>query len=500
MQRSNDMKTVVENNLLPPMIVEGSTNNGKNIFEEMKRLHLPSIAITVIEDGKIAWSQEYHQSVSDDAHDQAADLSIFQAASISKSINAVLALKVLVESGEIGLDEDVNPYLKGWKIPNADDYSEKVTLRRLLSHTAGVNVGGFPGYMSTNKMIPTLLQELIGNPEITSSHEVDAKDIPDGYVNTAPVKLVEVPGAKYSYSGGGITIVQKLIEDVTGESYADLAKRYIFDPLKMSSSSFKIKYPDSTHEVIQPGCTRDGKQIDGSWHIYPESAAAGLWTTTEDLAKFAIAVRMAYLGYNPNLLSQHLASEMLRIQPNSTCGLGFFIPSKEHEGELTFSHNGSNEGYLCDYLMLPNKGVGVVVMTNSDIGLRLGSSVIRGVFDAYNWPGRRPEVKKVVVLDPVILDKCTGEFKIKTDKGSPVAVFGINEGKLFIRLPFPTLNSSETKEVVLLPESDHDFFNPEENLTIKFSPDYREITFGGLSAVRSIADLEPEPQFKYRLV
>lgn len=148
MQRKDKMMSVVENNLLPPIVIEGSTNNGTNIFDQMKRWHVPSISITVIEDGKIAWSQEYHHATNDIEHDQSDNLSTFQAASISKTINAVLALKVLVESGKIGLDEDINPYLKGWKIPNAEDYSEKVTLRRLLSHTAGVNVGGFPGYLS----------------------------------------------------------------------------------------------------------------------------------------------------------------------------------------------------------------------------------------------------------------------------------------------------------------------------------------------------------------
>lgn len=136
MQRSNTKMAAVENNLLPPMVIDGSSNNGSNIFEEMKRLRVPSIAITVIEDGKIAWSQEYHLSIGDESHGQTADLSIFQAASISKVVNAVLALKVLVESGKLQLDEDINPYLKGWKIPNAGDFSEKVTLRRLLSHTA----------------------------------------------------------------------------------------------------------------------------------------------------------------------------------------------------------------------------------------------------------------------------------------------------------------------------------------------------------------------------
>jgi len=351
----------VETNLQPPNQLIGAP--GSNIFDRMKDLHVPNVSITVIRNGKIEWTREYKQDNKNNTQETSLTTSVFQAASISKTINAVLAMKVLVESKMIDLDEDVNPYLKGWKIPN-DTFDEKVTLRQLLSHTAGTTVHGFCGYHSGNKNIPTAMDVLIGNPALKDHPPSESDSHNDDKVNSPPVEIIRKPGESFSYSGGGATVVQKLIEDMTGKRYADLAKQYIFDPLGMTSSTFEFQLPEEAKDDFQKGHLANGEIVDGDWRLYPELAAAGLWTTSKDLAVFAMAIQNAYLGNENTWMSVETARIMLTQQANSSPprrhpserenpshGLGFVLDGKGNN--LEFGHSGANEGFQSDYVVFP---------------------------------------------------------------------------------------------------------------------------------------------------
>ena len=468
-------KLQFENGLKPQIQIAGK--KGGNIIQRMVDLHIPSVSIALIEDGKTSWSQEY--SVFDTKPNQP---SIFQAGSISKTINAVLAMKVLVETGIIGLDDDINQHLKDWKIPKTT--GEKVTLRQLLSHTAGTSVGGFLGYPSTHKIMPSTIDILNGNPKV-DPNVWPPPEFPDGIVNNSPVEVIGIPGTAEAYSGGGTTIIQQLIEENlkligketgnTYDSYADLAQKLIFIPLRMKSSTFNPKYPGLTSENIQIGHDQHGQPILGQWRIHPELAASGLWSNSEDLRKFAIAVLQSLNGENENFLKQHTAEEMVKRQPKSDFGLGF--ECYQFGEEFSFGHGGTNNGYECSYIIFPGKNAGAVIMTNSANGDKFIDECKRSLFETYHWADLPQTIKHVKELDVSQLKPCIGEYTFEFNGNKQTASVHIEGTKLFISIPYPRLDSVEKKRIELMPDSDHSFFSTETNMIATFNADYTQLVF-----------------------
>lgn len=464
MQQSK--KEQFEHSLRPQIQIEESES--KYILDRMRELNIPVASITVIEDNEIRWTQEYDaQSGTESENFQFA---IFQAASLSKTINAVLAMKVLVEANLVGLDDDVNQYLKDWQLANSFD--EKVTLRRLLSHTAGINVGGYYGYSSAHQNRLTTTDILNGNSEVPVN-EWPPAEYTDGNANNPPVKVTIKPGTEECYSGGGTTIIQKLIEDVIGESYADLAKKHIFSPLNMNSSTFETLYPGKTTQNIQLGYDGDGKPIEGGWRIYPELAAAGLWTTSLDLAKFSAAILKALNDPNNDFISQTTAKTIIQKQPNSNFGLGF---ETYQFGEVAaIGHGGANEGFKCGYVILPDKQAGIIIMTNSDNGGQLIDECKRSFFATYELAPYPAEIKKSIELNEDQLKKCSGTYQFSFQNKLCTVVTEVKNLKLYITIPFPSLTSSTRKNIELIPESDHSFFSSEHSMTVVFNEGYTQL-------------------------
>ena len=229
---------------------------------------------------------------------------LFQAGSISKSVSGLGALR-LVEQGRLTLDEDVNTKLVAWKVPeNAFIKEKKVTLRGLLSHTAGLTVHGFPGY-DTDGPVPTLVQVLDG-----------AKP-----ANTRPIRVDIPPGTKWRYSGGGYTVMQQLIIDVTGKPFPPFMQESVLGPLAMKKVRSNNLCRPRRRNCTATGHLQDRSLVKGKWHIYPEMAAAGLWTTPSDLARFAIGVQEALAGRSDKTLSKRMARQMLTEEKESY-GLG----------------------------------------------------------------------------------------------------------------------------------------------------------------------------------
>ncbi len=339
-----------------------SPNLKMNILEGMDYHNVPGVSIAVVSWGRIAWAGGYGNIT----HDQTSRLvdrhTLFQAGSISKPITAFGAL-LLVQQGKIDLDADVNSYLRSWKVPeNEHTQTEKVTLRRLLSHTAGTSVHGFPGYASSSQ-VPSTIAVLDGIAPL---------------VNTAPVRVVHKPGTKYQYSGGGTTIVQLLIEEITGEPFDAWMQTNVLDPLGMSESTFSQPFSFSHAERAAYGHSK-GKKVDGNWHIYPEKAAAGLWTTPTDLAKFLLHIQAALKSENTALLQRSFVKEMLTRQlpgdREDAPGLGFFL---NHHGEdLTFAHRGQDEGFIASFFGFAAKDQGFVIMINDEGGVDLMNEIER---------------------------------------------------------------------------------------------------------------------------
>jgi CubicO group peptidase (beta-lactamase class C family) len=321
---------------------------------------------------------------------------LFQAASISKPVAATAMLQ-LVQEGKLALDENVNSYLKSWQLPdNAFTATEKVTLRRIASHSAGLTVHGFPGYHA-DSAVPTVVQVLDGARP----------------ANTAPVRVDTLPGSLWRYSGGGTTIMQLVVMDVSGQPFAEVMRQRVLEPVGMSRSTYEQPLPEARGTEAARGHRRDGSLLPGRWHTYPEQAAAGLWTTPTDLAKWALAIDAARRGAPGSVLSQATASEMLTVQKGMV-GLGPFI-----EGTGTgqhFGHGGSNEGFRATVIFFPATGQGAAVMSNNDTGGDLNQEILYAIAAEYGWPGYGPKTVAAVTLDSIALAKIAGDYQLTYQK------------------------------------------------------------------------------------
>jgi CubicO group peptidase (beta-lactamase class C family) len=315
----------VENGLLAAIIIKGQPATMK-LADRMAHYKTPGVSIAVINDGKIEWAKGYGAAETGVATPVTTE-TLFQAASISKPVAAVGAL-ALVERGKLSLDEDVNAKLKSWKVPENDLTKEhKVTLRRLVTHSAGLTVHGFRGY-AADEPAPTLQQALDGQKP----------------ANSAAIRVDILPSSKWRYSGGGYNVMQQLMIDVTGKQFPELMRELALDKIGMKRSTYEQPLPKALAAQAAVGHRGNGEVVKGKWHTYPEMAAAGLWTTPSDLALFAIELQGSKAGKSNKVLSKSMTDQMLTMQIESW-GLGISLGGEG--AAATFSHGGGNEGFRC---------------------------------------------------------------------------------------------------------------------------------------------------------
>jgi CubicO group peptidase (beta-lactamase class C family)/acetyl esterase/lipase len=410
------------------------TGNGDtwSLAERMKKYNINGVSIAVIHNYRIDWAKGYGFA---DVSEQRPvnENTLFQAASISKSLNSVGILK-LVQEKKLDLNTDINNYLVSWKFPyDTVSKGKIITLTNLLSHTGGLSVSGFPGYEKGNK-IPTI-------PEILDG----AKP-----ANTHAVRSIKAPGLEVIYSGGGITISQLILMDVTKQPYNEYMKENVLDPLGMTNSSFTQPPPASKEKMLATGYLADGKEINGKYHIYPEQGAAGLWTTPSDLCRYIIETQLAFNGNSSRVLTQEMTK--VRLTPViEDAALGTWVNSRVTGSFKYFNHNGGNEGFCCTAIGCENSGDGVVIMTNTDHdNTGILEEIANSVATVYHWKDYYlPEKKNVIQVDPDILSRYAGTYdlggrtiKFKTSpEGLLVNIFGdlyynvlfTSENEFFIR-------------------------------------------------------------------
>jgi CubicO group peptidase (beta-lactamase class C family) len=424
----------IVNGLLPAAIIKGQPTPRMTLADRMNYYNVPEMSMAVLDHGEVAWARGY--GLADKAaNNPVTPETLFQAASVSKSVTALAALR-LVQQGKLNLDEDVNIKLVSWKVPdNEFTKNEKVTLRRLLSHTAGMTVPSVGGYRAGEYM-PTTVQIL--NGEKTSNE---------------PVRVDGVPGKEFRYSGGGYVVVQLLLMDVTGKSFPALMHDLVFEPLGMTHSTFEAPLPKSLWpEVAQP---YDRARND--WFSYSAMAPAGLWTTPSDLLRFTIEIEKAYAGQS-KLLSYALAHEMLAYQSDEIYGLGVALGQRGHA--VRFWHSGANGGYQCLFEGYPKTGQGLAIMTDGVGGLRLIGEIQRAVAQEYNWPDDRMEEHTLAKIVPSALRAYTGVYLFG---GLFKFIITQDEGKLYVQYgPFGD-NPQE-----LFAESDTRFFMTSQPVVIDF--------------------------------
>jgi CubicO group peptidase (beta-lactamase class C family) len=428
----------IENGLLLERKPWQSSPERATLAERMAFRNVPGVSVAVIYEGRIEWARGYGVLESGKP-EPVADDTLFQAGSISKALTAAAALR-LVERGRLALDQDVNTFLVSWRVPVNDGWQPRLTLRHLLSHTGGTTVHGFPGY-HRDSVLPSLTQVLDGKMP----------------ANTPAVFVNALPGAQYRYSGGGTSIVQQLLIDVTGKSFPDLMRELVLDPAGMEHSTFEQPLPEALWSRAATGhYWVKHNPVAGKWHVYPEMAAAGLWTTASDLARFALAIQQSATGESTGLLSAGMAAQMLTPQIENS-GLGVFLSGS---GETTrFGHDGEDHGFVSTVEAYTRLGLGMAIMTNVYAGERFYGELRAAIAQEYGWPDFLPEERVAAGLDSATFDDYTGEYELAPGRHWLVEREG---GGLSLRVP-------GQDPIVLYPRSETEFFMRSVDATVSFA-------------------------------
>ncbi len=412
------------------------------IRSQMQKRRVPGLSLAIIRDGKILKAQAYG-FIDKDGKVPVTTSTLFQAGSVSKSVAALGAL-YLVEQGKLSLDENVNVKLKSWKVPDNEFTGEKkVTLRGILSHTTGLTVHGFPGY-AVGEKIPSVVQILDGTAP----------------ANTPPVRVDFVPGSRWRYSGGGYTVMQQLMVDVTGTDFPEFMKSNVLSPLGMKNSTYQQPLPREKAKLTATGHYNNRSIVEGRWHIYPEMAAAGLWTTPSDLARFAIGIQNANAGKSGNVLSQVMTRQMLTDQKNRD-GLGVFLQGDSTT--LRFGHNGRDEGFDALLTASAHKGYGIVIMINANDNSAMMGRIVDYIAEYYHWDGFPVKTAKPVAVDvdPKNFKAFEGRYELFNNR---IVTFEAQGQRLF------TLEDGFVDEE-FVPVGNNKFTSTDRNVSVIFTAD-----------------------------
>ena len=360
---------------------------------QMARRHIRGLSLAVIQDGRIVVARGY--GVTDDSTaTPVTPTTLFQAGSISKPVAALGALH-LVEAGRLTLDGDVNGLLTTWHVPdNRFTATEKVTLRRILSHNAGFTVHGFPGY-DVNDPRPSLVQVLDGVAP----------------ANTPAIRVDTTPGAIWRYSGGGFTVMQQMMIDVTGMPFPRYMQRTVLDPIGMTNSSYEQPQPAARAARTATGYYPDGSPVRGRWHVYPEMAAAGLWTTASDLARFAIEIQRTLAGRGHGVISPAMARQYVTVQKDPS-GLGIIV--NDSGAAQTFGHGGRDEGFDAQLIAFVHSGQGAAIMIDANDDSRFMGRLLDFIGRAWGWPNSQaaaPAATRGEQVGIARLTRCAGYYE-----------------------------------------------------------------------------------------
>jgi CubicO group peptidase (beta-lactamase class C family) len=425
--------------LQPPVLVQGEPRECKTLVARMAELKIPAVSVAVVHNGTLVWAEGFGVRGSDGK--PVTKETLFQAGSISKPVAAMAALHQ-VQTGKLSLDADINQALTSWHIPPSTVApGATVTLRELLTHTAGMTVHGFPGY-AAGSPLPTLIQVLDGTKP----------------ANTAPIRIEKIPGAEWNYSGGGFTVMQQALVDVTHESFPKLMESTVLGPIGMTHSTYEQPLPPSLMADAAIPYMTDSHPVPGGAHTYPEMAAAGLWTTPSDLAKYLIEVQRSLMGQSNHVLNSAMTKAMLTPGKNHW-GLGVEVGGSD--AKPYFTHGGVNEGFQSLFVAYEKDGDGAVVMTNAAGGLEIANEVMRSIAVEYDWPDFQPVVRTLAKVDRNVLERYVGTY-IATPTFT--VAYTLEGDQLFAQ-------ATGQKKFPIFPESESKFFMKIVDAEIEFHAD-----------------------------
>ena len=329
-----------------PITTQNTSQAFKKAVEtEIEKEFVGNYAMAVFENGKIVNEFFYSKNT------QVNRNTLFQVASLSKFISAMGVMK-LVELGKLDLDVPVNSYLSRWKLPPSEFDNNKVTTRRLLSHTAGLTDGlGYSGFE-----VGTPIQSL----EASLTKAADADEGVSGIV-----KVGIDPGTKFSYSGGGYTLLQLLVEEISGQSFDSFMKENLFIPIGMKSSTYI--WDESLNETLCDFYNSNG--TSANHFIYTSKAATSLYTTLSDLELFFQFYTQVEKEQSPqeNILSKETLKMMKQSHANvlgeDIWGLGTMFYTSPNTDNFIIGHDGKSTPPINTAFRLHSeKGDGIIIL------------------------------------------------------------------------------------------------------------------------------------------
>jgi CubicO group peptidase (beta-lactamase class C family) len=348
------------------------------IKELMDIYEIPGATIALIKGGETVWVQAYGYADLETGRKMTVDTYV-RVQSISKPVTAWGIMK-LVEQGKIDLDSPVKHYIKNWKFPDSEFSEEKITIRQLLSHSAGMPLGDFYNYYSPKGDIPTLEASL-----------------------TKEAVLIKDPGLSFSYSNTGFNLLELLIEEVAGRDFAEFMQDEVLVPLEMQDSSFEWR------ETLQPavpfGYDLNGKAVPV--YVYPEKGSGGLFSTVGDIATFLIA-GMPGFTQNQHVLKPRSIDQLYTPMITGlgvydlvfdSYGLGYYLEDLSN-GKQAVSHGGQGTGWMTHFHCVPESGDGIVILTNSQRSWPFIANILS---DWSEWNGFSPIGMSRIIIGQKIL-------------------------------------------------------------------------------------------------
>jgi CubicO group peptidase (beta-lactamase class C family)/thioredoxin-related protein len=433
-------KIKMEQEIIGKVKFSGEPENFKTLSNSMENYNIPGLSLAVINEGKIEWSQTYTNANFSDQNIN--DATVFQAASLSKPVTFLAALRMHTV-GKIDLDENIEKYLKSYKLRKGKQTEDNpVTFRNIFAHTSGITAGGYQGY-TKDQNVPTDVEILKGTIG----------------VNSNPIEVLSKPNDVLAYSGGGYTLAEVALQDIHNDSFSNLMKIWILDPVGMEHSEFTQPLIVKDSSMVAKGYTADGEMLEGGWRNHPEQAAAGLWSTSTDLANFLIEIYKSYQGQKSVFSKSAIKSILNEVRDGHIYG---FIVDKSNNG-LALTHYGGNAGYRTGMTIDLTTGKGLVYLINSDNGGALGNELLLSASKLYGWNHfNRMEVRKENI-ETTLLKTIVGNYKWNNEVNLSIS---FSDTTNQISLHFP--NDDEYK-LVPIESKNLDFIHPNTGIQISFA-------------------------------
>lgn len=451
-------KTRLENGIRSQVKFVGESEDFSSITDKMSAYKIPALSLAVIHQGNIEWADIYQNKHFSESQNLNCT-SLFQAASLSKPVTFLAAVR-MHSAGEIDLDKNIQSYLKDFVLPQGKQTEDNpVTFRNIFSHTSGISPGGYEGY-ANDLALPSDLDILKGSPG----------------VNSTAIAVIAQPNTTLAYSGGAYTLAELALQDIYNDSFANIMKRWILEPVGMDQSDFSQPLPPSKFEQAAKGYTQSGEVLNGGWHNYPEQAAAGLWSNSIDMAKFLVEIYKAYQGKS-TLFSQSGIQSLISHEQD---GLAYGFIVDKSGGGIAITHYGGNAGYRTGMTIDLTTGNGLVYLINSDNGGSLGNELLLSASQVYGWQHFKQTNVHREEVSSEVLKGLPGEYKWNNQIDLSIKYDENNE---LVSLYFP--NGDEYK-LTPIRGDELAFIHPSTGVKVTFlmKDDFRSFTLYGQTAVK----------------